>query len=144
MPLQTFFYPRLSWPGGEINFDEAYRVSCPDESPVGSVNIAASGLQETVIDRDETTITIVFWPITTSRLTEVRNWFHAWAKKGNRSALILDRLNTCAGQYEFDNFNAFFTKAILINNPFRPSRMQGVESRARYTISLSFRQDGGL
>lgn len=143
MALAQFFYPSLIWPGGRIDFDEAYRISIPDESPVGSNNIAASGLQETVIDRVETTITIVFWPITTSRLTEIRNYFHGWAKYGRPSQLILDRLNTCVGQYEYDTFNTFFTKAILVTNPLRASRGQGVESRARYQIAMQWRQDGG-
>lgn len=143
MARLTFFYPSLIWPGGRIDFDEAYRISVPTEEAVGSRNLAASGLQETVIDRDEVTIALTFWPITSSRLNEIRTWYQTWAKKGNRTTLILDRFDTCSGQYEYDQFNRFFSKAILINNPLSPARRDGVESRASYTIVLQFRQDGG-
>jgi len=142
VPLQTFFYPQLRWPGGEINFDEAYRVSCAAEEAIGSRNLAASGLQETLVDRIEVTVTIVLWPLTTARLTEIRTWWRTWALYGNPSNLILDRLNTCAGQYEYDAYNDYFTRAILVDNPFRPQRQEAAVTRPKYSLALTFRQDG--
>lgn len=143
MPLSSFYYPSLIWPGGRIDFDEAYRLTIPPEQVVGSSALSASGLQETIVDRVEVTVSIVFWPITTARLTEVRNYWRSWGLYGRPSTLILDRLNTCAGQYEFDHYNLYFTRAILINNPFAPTRQEAAISRARYSVALAFRQDGG-
>ena len=143
MALATFYYPSLIWAGSRIDFDEAYRVSIPPEQAVGSVNIAASGLQETVLDRIEVTVTIVFWPITTARLTEIRNYWRTWGVYGRPATLILDRLNTCTGQFEYDTYNQFFTRAILVTNPFAPTRQEAGISRARYSLAMTWRQDGG-
>lgn len=143
MALAQFFYPRLSWPGGEINFDEAYRVSIAAEEAIGSTGISASGLQESCVDRIEVTVTLVLWPITTARLTEIRTYWRQWGMYRRPCQLILDRLNTCAGQYEYDHYNAYFTRAILIDNPFKPTRQEAAISRAKYSVALSFRQDGG-
>lgn len=143
MALTSFYYPSLIWPGGRIDFDEAYRLNIPPEQAIGSVAIAASGVQETLVDRLEVTVSIIFWPITTSRLTEVRNFWRSWGCYGKPSELILDRLNTCVGQYEYDHYNLYFSKAVLINNPFAPTRQEAAISRSRYLIPLSFRQDGG-
>ena len=143
MALASFFYPSVIWPGGRIDFDEAYRLVIPPEQAVGSVALSASGLQETLVDRVEVTVSIVFWPITTARLTEIRNYWRSWGLYGRPATLILDRLNTCAGQYEYDQYNLFFTKAILINNPFAPTRQEAAISRAKYSVALQFRQDGG-
>lgn len=143
MALATFFYPRLTWPGGQIDFDEAYRVTIPPEQAVGSLAVSASGLQETLIDRVEVTVSLVFWPITTARLTEVRTYWRTWGLYGRPATLILDRLSTCAGQYEYDHYNLYFTKAILVNNPFAPTRQEAAISRARYALPMQFRQDGG-
>jgi len=143
MALATFYYPSLIWAGGRIDFDEAYRVSVPPEEGIGSTGIAASGLQESAVDRIEVIVTIVLWPITTSRLTEIRTYWRQWGLFRRRAQLILDRLNTCAGQYEYDHYNTYFTKAILIDNPFKPTRQEAAISRPKYSIALSFRQDGG-
>lgn len=141
MPLQQFFYPSLIFPSGRIDMDEAYRVSVAAEEAIGSTGISASGLQETAVDRIEVTVTIVLWPITTSRLTELRNWWRTWGVYRRPSTLLLDRLNTCGGQYEYDHYGTFFTRAILVNNPFAPTRQEAAISRPKYSISMTFRQD---
>lgn len=143
MALQQFFYPSLIFPSGRVDFDEAYRVSIAAEEAIGSTGISASGLQETAVDRIEVTVTIVLWPITTARLTEIRNWWRTWGVYRRPSTLILDRLGTCGGQFEYDVYNLFFTRAILIDNPFKPTRQEAAISRAKYSIALSFRQDQG-
>lgn len=143
MAIATFFYPSLIWPGGRIDFDEVYRLVIPPEEAIGSSGIAASGLQETALDRIEVTVTLVLWPITTARLTELRTYWRQWGVYRRPAQLILDRLNTCAGQYEYDHYNTYFTRAILIDNPFAPTRQEAAVSRAKYSIGLSFRQDGG-
>lgn len=143
MAKATFYYPSLIWPGGQIDFDEAYRIVIPPEQGIGNTNVAASGLQETVLDRIETTVSLLFWPISTTRLNQVRTYWRTWGVYQKPSTLILDRFDTCGGQYEYDNYNRFFTRAILTSNPFAPTRQQGVESRSLYAIKLDFRQDGG-
>jgi len=89
------------------------------------------------------TLTIVFWPISTSRLTEIRTYWRQWGIYRRPCQLILDRLYTCAGQYEFDHYNQYFTRAILIDNPFKPTRQEAAISRPKYSIAMSWRQDGG-
>ena len=139
----SFFYPSIIWPGGRIDYDEAYRLTIPPETPVGGQNLSASGLQETLIERVEVTVSITFWPLTAALLTATRNYWRSWGLYGRPGQLILDRNFGCAGQVEYDAYNLFFTRAILINNPFVATRQDAAISRALYSMTLSFRQDGG-
>ena len=142
MALAKFFYPRLVYNAVTIDFAEAYRVIIPPEQMIGSVALSASGLQETLVDRIERTVTLVFWPMTTAKLTEVRTYWTNWGHLGKSGALTLDRLSTCAGQFEYDTYNTFFTAAVLVTNPFAPTRQEAAISRAAYMMSLTWRQDG--
>jgi hypothetical protein len=143
--LASFFYPSIIWPGGRIDYDAAYRMTIPPETPVGGQDVSASGLQETLIERVEVTVSIVFQPLTAALLTATRNYWRSWGLYGRPGQLILDRNFGCAGQYEYDNYNTYFSRAILITNPFTASRMSGAESRGTTALQLqlAFRQDGG-
>ncbi|MGH7179979.1 MAG: hypothetical protein ACREJC_21560 [Tepidisphaeraceae bacterium] len=139
MALQTFWYPRIDFPGGRIDLDEVYRLAI-QKARVGSTGISASGLQETAVDRAEVTVSLVLWPLTKSRTDEIHAWWDAWALYGRPSTLTLDRLNTCTAQYEF-RYNSFFSRAILVTDPFAPTRPEATVSRPLYSLSLVFRQD---
>jgi hypothetical protein len=141
MALQTFWYPSIIYPGGRVDLDELYRFAPPPtKSRVGSIGISASGLQETATDRAELTIGLVLWPLTKTRTDEIRVWWDAWAWEGRPSQLILDRNLTCQDQWEF-RYNTVFSRAILVTDPFAPTRPEAAVSRPRYSLQLVFRQD---
>lgn len=139
-PRSGFFYPSLVWAGGSIAFDDPVIVSVPPLRPIRGTNIAVSGLQETLYERTEARVDITFRPLSVAMLTALRNYCDAWGFRGGEAFLTLDRLDTCAGQLEYDLYNRFFTRAILINDTFAPERM--TLSRPFYQIALSWRQNG--
>jgi len=142
MALQTFWYPRIDYPGGRLDLDAVYRLKGPRKTRVGSSGISASGLHEGALDRFELTVSLVLWPLTKTLVDELTVWWDAWAGAWRPSTLILDRLGTCTTQAEY-RYNQAFTRAILITDPFDPQRVEAAVSRPLYSISLDFRQDGG-
>lgn len=139
MALQSFWYTSIIFPGGRVDLDNLYRLAI-QKARVGSSGISASGLQETAVDRVEVTVSLVLWPLTKASTDELHAWWDAWAIYGRPSQLILDRLNTCTTQYEY-RFNTFFSRAILVTDPFAPTRPEVAVSRPLYSLSLVFRQD---
>ena len=142
MALATFWATSIIWPAGRIDLDDVvYRLAI-QKSRVGSSGISASGLQETATDRAEVTLSLVLWPLTKTRTDEIHVWWDSWAFYGRPSTLILDRLGTCSQQYEYRYLN-YFSRAILVTDPFTPTRPEASISRPRYSLQLLFRQDSG-
>ena len=141
-PRAGQFYPALVWAGGTINFDDPALVAIPPLKAIRGQNIAVSGLQETLYERTERRVDIVFRPISVTMLTALRNYCETWGFQGKEAFLTLDRLDTCGSlsQIEYDLYNRYFTRAILINDTFAPERM--VPMRPWYQIALSWRQNG--
>jgi hypothetical protein len=144
VPLQTFFYPRITYtpPGGSqtiIDFeDNAGAPATPiiREVPVESVSVALSGADETLSFRTEYILQLILADVPLAKVTALQTYFRAM--RGRQVALTLDRLATCAGQWEYDTYNTFFTKAVLQNPAFDPSRLGGTN---RYVFPpLVFRQ----
>ncbi|HJR01835.1 MAG TPA: hypothetical protein VKA83_09400 [Methylomirabilota bacterium] len=141
-PRSGLFYPSLVWAGGRIDFDDPVTVSVPPLTAIRGKNISVSGLQETLYERTERRVDIVFRPISGAMLTSLRNYCETWGFEGGEAFLTLDRLDTCGSlnQVEYDVYNRFFTRAVLINDTFAPERM--TLSRPFYQIALSWRQQG--
>jgi hypothetical protein len=139
-PRNGFFYPKLVWGGGSLDFDDPAIVQVPNLKAIQGTNIAVSGVQETLHERVEAVVNLTLRPISVATLTTLRDFFVNWGLPRKESLLILDRLDTCAGQLEYDLYNRFFTRAILLNDTFAPQRM--TPSRSFYQIDLAFRQNG--
>lgn len=144
MPLtgaakQTFFYPRLVYNAITIDFDDPVAAIATTEVPVAGRNIAAgSGKQETLYIRMEQQVSLTWINLEIAKITALRTYFRDWGAQGKQAALTLDRLNTCAGQYEYDHYNTLFDKAELIDVRLIPQRSQ--VAKALYTLTLIFRQ----
>ncbi|OGB94027.1 MAG: hypothetical protein A2Z31_00230 [candidate division NC10 bacterium RBG_16_65_8] len=139
-PRAKSFYPRLSYGTGPtvLDFEDAAARLVVQRIPVRGQNLTDNGTLETLTIRTDTLLTIAFVPLTRDKLAELYTYVDTWGLLGKQAALTLDRLNTCGGQWEYDQFNTFFTKAELLNNPFAPTRF--LMGKALYSIELVFRQ----
>lgn len=140
MAFSKFFYPRISYGGTPTLIDFADPVTWLQvvEPEVRLANLSAGGVVEALTVRSDYFVTLRFDFLEATTLAALRTWWRDHARLMKQSALTLDRLGTCGGQYEYDVHNATFSKAELQNNPFQPSR--SILSRARYTLELVFRQ----
>lgn len=138
MPLQKFFYPRLVYNSVTIDFPEPLAGIAPAPSDVSVVTRSLAGYTETLFQRIEHQIELNFRHLDSATLAALWTYWTTWAALGKQAALTLDRFNTCAGQWEYDQFNTFFTKAELVKQPFRARRE--VNGRTLYMIVLLFRQ----
>lgn len=137
----TFFYPRISYgdPATVIDFvNPAHIVDPPTELSVQGQNFSLNGFMETLFIRDEVRITLLFPQLFSSEVEDLRDLWQGWSKRGRQFALTLDRNATCAGQYEFDVYNTYFSRAELLSNPFAPKRR--VISDTVYLYELTVRQ----
>jgi len=139
-PRAKFFYPRLSYgsPATLLDFDDPASRVVVQRIPIRAQNVSDNGTMETLSIRSETLVTIGLAPLTRDKLAELYTYVDTWGLAGKQGALTLDRFSACAGQWEYDQFNGFFTKAELMTNPFAPARY--LLSRALYAIELVFRQ----
>lgn len=134
-----FFYPRFVFAGGtELDFTTQAAVVVVSEAAVRAENVSWTGFQETLYMRLESRLSLSFSILTRSTLDAVRGWWKDWACYGRQTAIILDRYNTCGGQYEYDYFNTFFDRGHCLTNPFEPHRL--VPGKQYYTLQLLFRQ----
>lgn len=137
-PRPGFFYPSLVYNAVTINFDDPVTAIEVQRKPIRGRNLSQNGTSETLFFRVETMVVLSFRFLQKPKLEEIRTYIEAWGLLGKQAVLTLDRLSTCAGQYEYDAYNAFFTKAELLNDPFAPTR--SLMPRALYSIQLAFRQ----
>lgn len=141
-PRPTFFYPRIQWNQGGSGFtidfcDPVVEIRVQPGMLRGQ-NIALSGKTETLAVRDEYRLSLAFQALQTDIMDRCFVWFSEHAVRGGQSAITLDRFNTCNGQWEYDRFNTYFSRAEIINNPIEPVRT--VRSRPLYTYQFVFRQ----
>lgn len=137
-PRAGFFYTRIIYGGGsQLDFTTPSNPLI-SELRVKGENVSLSGFQETLSVRMESRLTLGFPILSRTNLIQIRDWWREWASLGRQSAVILDYLGTCAGQYEYDLFNTFFDKAHCFYNPFEPKRF--VPARQLFTMQLAFRQ----
>ncbi len=139
-PRTGFFYPRIVYGTGPttINFDDAATPRVPEPVAVRGDNISTAGRRESLFTRLERVLTIIFPAMDNTKFTELHTYVTTWALLGEQAAVTLDRLSTCAGQFEFDVYNTFFTKAELLELRWSPQR--AVLSRPFYTVTMTFRQ----
>lgn len=131
---------RIQYSSGPVitmDFDPIQMIRVVEQGIRGE-NLAVAGHREVLLERIETQVFLRLGFALTADMTALLTWWRNWASKGLQSTVILDRLSSAAGQWEYDNFNTFFTKAELLNNPFPPIR--SILARARYLIELQFRQ----
>lgn len=136
-----FLVPRLVYGAGPttFNFTTPVQTIVPSEARIKGSNISLSGFQETLSVRIEPRITLGWSTLSAAELTSLRTWFRDWASLGEQSALTLDYLATAAGQWEYDIYNTFFTKAECLYNPFEPRRLV-LARKDKWVIALTFRQ----
>lgn len=137
-PRGGFFYPRIIFGGGSQLDFLVPADPVVSEGRVYADNVSLTGYQERLSVRLEPRLTLAFKILHPTNLAQVRAWWIDWASLGRQSQIILDRFGTCAGQYEFDNFNTTFTRAHCLYNPFEPRHF--VPSRGLFSMQLSFRQ----
>jgi hypothetical protein len=142
MPIATYFYPRIVYSSGPaitIDFDDPVTaVTVTPGQAIRGENTSVAGVSETISVRDEYTVRLVFTEVPTAKVSEVYSFWTQWGRLRKQAAITLDRLATCGDQWEYDNFNTYFTKAELLTNPFMPQRAR--LTRARYNFELLFRQ----
>jgi hypothetical protein len=141
-PLETpragFFYPRIIYGGGaQLDF-LVPADPLISEGVIKGENISLPGFQETLWVRHEPRLTLGFRILSETNLIQIREWWREWGSRGRQNEVILDRFDTCTGQYEYDIHNRTFTRAHCLYNPFEPRRF--TPSRALYTLQLTFRQ----
>jgi len=133
-----FFYPRIIFGGGaQLDF-LVPADPVISEGRVKAENVSLTGYQETLSVRLEPRLTLGFKILHPTNLAQVRSWWIEWASLGRQSEIILDRFGTCAGQYEYDNFNTTFSRAHCLYNPFEPRHF--VPSRGLFSVQFQFRQ----
>lgn len=141
MPLATFFYPRITYtpPGGSetiVDFADPVSLIEIDEVLVVGENIAESGVRERLSVRTEYSVRLTFQHLPVGRVLDLQALFRSMY--GRQLALTLDRFATAGGQWEYDSYNTFFSKAELTDPKFAPRR--SVLSRARWTLTVAMRQ----
>ena len=145
MAIATAFYPSISYGSGPtlINFgaSEPREVASMieiNEAAIRKQNVAEDGTTETLFVRFETQVRVSFQFLTKATIDAIRTWWRTHAALGLVSGLKLDRLETAAGQLEYDTYNTFFTTAELVDVQWQPRRTtpRGIH----YALSLTFRQ----
>ena len=138
-----FYYPRLVWNAVTIDFVNPVHIpEIPTEMAVQGQNTSLNGFQETLFIRDEHRVHLLFRVLSTGELQALRAYWNGWGKYGRQATLTLDRSGTCAGQYEYDVFNTFFTRAECLQNPYAPTRT--ILGDTIYTYDVVFRQGRAL
>lgn len=142
-----FFAVRFVYGVGPItlDFDQAATTVFPQITPIMGSSMVYDGHRETLFNRQEYGVTLAWQKLSTTMINGVGTWFNNWGGLGKQTAITLDRAATCAGQAEYDNFNAFFTKAELITAPLSLqipplAASRTVIDRAIYSVALVFRQ----
>jgi hypothetical protein len=145
MTIATAFYPSLSYGSGPtlINFGasdvrEVASLIEINEAAIRKQNVAEDGTTETLFLRFETQVRLSFQFLTKATIDAIRTWWRTHAALGQASGLTLDRLNTAAGQLEYDTYNTLFTTAELVDVQWQPRRT--TPRGLQYALSLTFRQ----
>lgn len=134
----TFFYPSITYTGPvTINFTTAARRVIVRTPAIATVKDSYSGNRETLFNRLEYLLRLEFRLFPGADVDAVDTWLTAHALKGLQSAVVLDRLNTCGGQWEYDTYNSLFDKAELINSP---AFVRSDQSINKFDFDLEFRQ----
>jgi hypothetical protein len=140
------FAVRFTYNSVNLDFDEPATAVRPETLPIGVSNAAQSGDEEYLHFRFETTLTLGWLTLSTAKMAELQQWYTTWGALKKQTVIILDRLGTCAGQREYDVFNSFFTRAVLITAPGQlqlPVAGDNVRlflGRSIYRATLNFRQ----
>lgn len=136
------FYPRLTYGTTAVDFPTSLGGSPAHivvaETPIARSNVAEDGSRETLFQRLDVELTLSWTHLPAGTITQVLTWWRDWASKGKATAITLDRFDACGGQWEYDQYNTYFSHAELLNNPFGPQRPQ--LGRPKYALQLKFRQ----
>lgn len=121
-----YFYPSITYGDpvtttvGFLNPATAISVRL---SAIRNTQRSLAGLQETQFIRTDYFLTLTCNAKHVDDVNLMINWFGAWGAHGQPSAIVLDRLSTCAGQIEYDRWNTFFDRAICMQADFEPKRL---------------------
>ncbi|MBI4637675.1 MAG: hypothetical protein HY727_15160 [Candidatus Rokubacteria bacterium] len=138
MALNKHFYVRFVYNAITIDFEPATKIEI-QEVPIRGQNVGLSGVLETVYERNEVLVTLTLQHLTAAIATSLMTYWRDWGSRGFQGVLTLDRLGTCGGQWEYDNFNSYFSKAELVIEKSAIARSAGL-SVALYLAVLTFRQ----
>lgn len=119
----TAFYPRITYNGNVLDLMPSCSQLKLRPSTVQNSDIAGSGARQVLTERDETLVTLSWLFLTPVMVGQLMTFYTSWGKEKKQSTLVLDRFNTCAGQWEYDSYNTYFTKAELENNPLEFARV---------------------
>lgn len=143
-----FFYPLIRYSAfvepdnrkSKILFSTPVNLLELTPTSIRSDAVAWSGAEQSLFNRQEDQVRLVWSLLDKSVLDELWTFWTTHAQKGLPAELVLDRLGTCAGQWEFDEYNQFFTRAKLVQMQFAPRRGASL-ALTKYVVELIFRQD---
>jgi hypothetical protein len=116
VPFSKHFYVRLSYGSGPtlVDISESAAGVAIAEGPVSVSNLAMGGKREVLHFRIDTFLGLAFRRLPLADMNAIKTWLETHALKGLQTAVTLDRLATCGGQWEYDHFNTFFSRAELV------------------------------
>lgn len=132
------YFPRLTWNSNVLDIQNPVDVNIPTVLSIRGENYSMNGFRELLHVRDEVQVTLGFKVLSTALVTALHTYYDQWGKLGEQSTLVLDRNATQAGQWEYDFYNTYFTRAELLTTPFAPGRM--IKGGSIYLLELTFRQ----
>ena len=135
-----FFYPRIAYSSGptvNLDFDDAV-TPIIRVTPIRTDLVALSGARETLYERLEQQVTLTARAVDVTLFAAIWTYWTTWGALGYQAALTLDRFSGCTGQWEYDQHNATFTLAEMLNEPLVTQRP--TLSRPWYALALTFRQ----
>lgn len=135
-----YFYPRITYgsPAVNLDFDDPIMPPVIRPVPIGRQATAVSGAREALHERVEQQVVLVANAVTVTLLDAIWTYWSTWGALGKQATLILDRLSTNAGKWEYDRFNTYFTKAEALIEPLVLRRT--TPARTYFAVQLAFRQ----
>lgn len=143
--LNTAYYARIATVADVVIVDFTSGLSEAPliaRTPVLRANIADSGMGEYLLVREEVTVRLIWEFLSKAEADSVKTFFDNYGKTRTQVKVTLARtivgVSTPAGQWEYDNYNAYFTKAELLDPSFVIPRR--IRMRDIYSAVLTFRQ----
>jgi hypothetical protein len=111
IPLTAFAVRFFYGASVTLDFDVPAMAILIPPRPVIAGNRVYSGKTEWLYGRMESQLSLTWMKLTAPKVAEVWTWWSTWYALGKQTAIILDRLGTATGQWEYDQWNTTFTKA---------------------------------
>ncbi len=137
------FYPRIVYGDTpttlDLNLNPVHYLEIT-ELDVRAENVSLGSFREVLHIRDEVRVRLVWDTLRKAEVDSLRTFWNSWGKLGRQSVLTLSMV-ACTGQYEYDAYNTYFTRAELMSNPFDPKRRElALDGGGYWNFELVFRQ----